>query len=90
MFHRIRLALVIASPYRLVVLRDFGRPGIRFFTASRSLGSMSHSRPTFEARNRLLSMSARTLFALTPSLFAASVVPMIFMAGSIAPDKTME
>jgi hypothetical protein len=27
----------------------------------------------------LLSMSARTLFALTPSLRAASVVPMIFM-----------
>jgi hypothetical protein len=28
----------------------------------------------------LFSMSARTLFALTPSLWAASVVPMIFMA----------
>jgi hypothetical protein len=40
---------------------------------------MSHSRPTFVAFKRLLSMSARTLFALTPSLPAASVVPMIFM-----------
>ncbi|MDX6528868.1 MAG: hypothetical protein QOH41_1158 [Blastocatellia bacterium] len=66
--------------YRLVLLSEMrGRPGFRFFTAARSLGSMSHSRPAFIAFNRLLSMSARTLFALTPSLRAASVVPMIFM-----------
>jgi hypothetical protein len=67
--------------YALALLRDLrGRPGFRFFTALRSFGSMSHSRPTFIAFKRPLSMSARTLFALTPSLWAASVVPMIFMA----------
>ena len=80
---------MIVALYRLVLLRDFGRPGVRLFTESRSFGSMSHSRPTFVARKRLLSMSARTRFALTPSLRAASVVPMIFMAESIAPDRTM-
>jgi len=51
---------------------------------------MSHSRPTFVAFKRLLSMSARTRFCETPNLRAASVVPMIFMGESIAPDRTME
>jgi len=65
--------------YRLVLLRDFGRPGFRFFTALRSFGSMSQSRPNWEAFKRLARISARTRFAVTPNLLAASAVFMSFM-----------
>jgi hypothetical protein len=58
--------------HRLLVLSDFGRPTLRSFTASRSLGSISHTDPTLIAFNRLASISARTLLWFTPNLRAAS------------------
>lgn len=70
--------------YRLLVLSDFGRPTLRSFTASRSFGSISHSRPSFIAFKRLASISARTLFGVTPNLRAASAVLMMFMRRSIS------
>ena len=61
-----------------------GRPTFRSFTASRSFGSISHSRPNLSAFKRFALIIARTLFAVTSNRFAASVVVMIFMAQSIA------
>src|SRR5690349_6927089 len=53
----------------LPVLRTLrGRPTLRFFTASKSFGSISHSRPYLNAFRRFASMSARTLLGVTPSL----------------------
>jgi hypothetical protein len=67
--------------YRLEVFRALrGRPTFRSFTASRSFGSISHSRPTLVAFKRLARIIFRTLFAVTPKRFAASAVLMILMA----------
>jgi len=67
--------------YRLEALRALrGRPTLRSFTASRSFGSISHSRPTFIALRRLATIIFRTLSGVTPKRFAASTVLMILMA----------
>jgi hypothetical protein len=67
--------------YRLEVLRAIrGRPTLRSFTASRSFGSISHSRPTFIAFRRLDTIIFRTLSGVTPKRVAASAVLMILMA----------
>jgi hypothetical protein len=69
------------SDYDFEVLRTLrGRPTLRSLTASRSLGLISHSRPTLIAFKRLARIIFRTLFAVTPNRFAASAVLMIFMA----------
>src|ERR1051325_2664271 len=58
--------------YFLPVFRALrGRPTLRSFTASRSFGSISHSRPYLNAFRRLASIKARTL-GVTPNRFAAS------------------
>lgn len=71
--------------YSLVLFRTLrGRPTFRSLTASRSFGSISHSRPNLNAFKRFALIIARTLFAVTSNRFAASVVVMIFMVQSIA------
>src|SRR5215213_1281125 len=65
-----------------VVLR--GRPTLRFFTASRSFGSITHMFPTLVAFSRPLPIIARTLLGVTFKRFAASAALMSFMAQSIA------
>ena len=65
----------------LEVLRTLrGRPTLRSLTASRSFGSISHSRPNLNAFKRFALIIARTLFVVTPNRLAASAVVMIFMA----------
>ncbi len=58
-------------------------PAFRSFTASRSFGSISHSRPTLVAFNRSAINHRPHSTQRTPNRFAASAVPMIFMAQSI-------
>lgn len=81
------LKIVLSSPqtfstiyfFVLVVLRALrGLPTLRSFTASRSFGSISHSRPTLIAFSRFERIIFRTLLSVTPKRFAASVVLMIF------------
>src|ERR1044071_5152143 len=70
--------------YDFEVLRTLrGRPTLRSLTASRSFGSISHSRPNLNAFKRFALIIARTLFVVTPNRLAASAVVMIFMAQSI-------
>lgn len=74
-------AMIHESAYRLEALRDLrGRPTLRSFSASRSFGSISHSRPTFIALRRFATIIFRTLSGVTPKRFAASAVLMILMA----------
>jgi hypothetical protein len=63
---------------RFVVLR--GRPTFRFFTASRSFGSITHMFPTLVAFSRPLPIIARTLLGVTFKRLAASATLMRFMA----------
>ena len=78
---------ILLEDHFFALLRDFrGRPTFRSLTASRSFGSISHTFPTFVAFKRFASIIARTLFAVTPSRFAASAVLMIFMAQLYHPE----
>ena len=71
--------------YDFEVLRALrGRPTLRSLTASRSFGSISHSRPNLNAFKRFALIIARTLFVVTPNRLAASAEVMIFMGQSIA------
>jgi hypothetical protein len=67
------------SLYRLEVLRTRGRPTFRFFTASRSFGSISQTFPTGVAFRRPLAIILRTLLRVPFKRFAAAAVLMIFM-----------
>jgi hypothetical protein len=72
---------VFRVSYSLLLLRDLrGRPTLRFFTASKSFGSISHIFPTLVAFKRPLAIIFRTRLEVTFKRFAASAALISFMA----------